>query len=157
MKINADDKLLLVKYSDMYGKDCRTIHKEYLKNNGYCWFGKYGTTISKKSIDLVLQSENPMIILTHKSKYYLCSIDKITYDAPTEGYPDYYNDELIKENMSVFFRITNIIDLDKKYLNYFIVNSSANPVSSAVTQSMASQFLIRSEKNIELEEEQWKN
>ena len=71
MKIKADDKLLLVKYSDMYEKDCINIHKEYLKNNGYCWFGKYGTTISKKSVNSVMQSENPAIILTHKAKYYL--------------------------------------------------------------------------------------
>lgn len=152
MIVRENEKVLLIKYSDMYIKDSINAHLEVLKLKGSCWFGKFGAKTSEKNIKKIMNSDSPKIILTHKKNFYICAIEKITTEPPTKNYPSYYDEYNIKKDMTIFFKINKIIKLDNSYLEYFVVNSSLNPLANAINQSMASQFLLRCEENLNIKE-----
>lgn len=127
-----------------YGKkaDCIEKHKEVIESIGYCWFGKIGVVPGRKAITSVQAEDNPMIILYSQGKGYIAFFKEITYQCPTEGYPQYYEEELFEKLIfpKCYFKITAIEKIETADLAKFRIVSSGNDAISTLGRSMASFF-----------------
>ena len=156
LRIAKDEKIILIRYSDMFGYDTIQEHINIINNLGYCYFGKVGKKTSSMHLKELLESKEPKIILNSKKAAYIAIVDDIVFEKPENGYPKYYENELFSKNNypSMYYRLKNILKFDKKYFSSFVVNSSINPLPQALNQSMTSQLLVRAEQNINLEEDE---
>lgn len=143
-KLQQGQKLLVLRYGKQIIENCIELHQETIEEIGYCWFGKLGTVPSKKSIDAVLEEENPTIILYARGSAFLCGFSEVTYDKPEEGYPDYYNTELFEKCSypTIYFKLTAIEQLDVNELEKFTVISSGNSAINTLMHSMSSFLFI---------------
>lgn len=139
-QLKQGQKILVIRYGKK--KDCIEKHCEVIKQLGYCWFGKIGVIPSKKTVEAVISEDKPAIVLYSQRNAYLAEIDKIIYDKPEEGYPDYYIDELFEKMIfpKSYYRITAINPLDISDLKKIKVVSSGNPIVETLNKSMTSFF-----------------
>lgn len=142
--LQQGQKLLVVRYGKQIIKNCIELHQEKIDSLGYCWFGKLGTVPSKKSIDAMLDEENPMLILYARSSAYICEVSEVIYDKPDNGFPDYYQIELFDKLLypTVYFKLTSIKMLDINELEKFIVLSSGNTAINTLMHSMSSFLFV---------------
>ena len=120
MIIQENEELILIRYSDMYGKDTIKEHKKIMEKQGYCWFGKIGKKSSKGHINELLKMSQPKILLVSKQAAYVAEISDIGYDIPESNYPIYYKEELFAKNVypSIYFKIIGLKKIDKSLLNF---------------------------------------
>ena len=144
MNLRKRQKLLIIRYGSQIIPKCITLHKETLETFGYCWFGKLGTIPSKKSIDSVLNEDEPAIILYSRNEAYLCSFSEVCTTEPQEGFPDYYRECLFNKNNfpSIYFKLKTIEPFDIQELNNFYVISSGNTAISTLMRSMTSFIFV---------------
>lgn len=143
-ELQQGQKLLILRYGKQIIENCIELHQEVIEEFGYCWFGKLGTVPSKKSIDAVLEEENPSIILYARGLAFLCVIGEVTYDKPEKGYPDYYNAELYDKCSypTIYFKLASIEQIDVNELEKFTVISSGNSAINTLMHSMSSFLFI---------------
>lgn len=142
--LQQGQNLLVLRYGKQIIENCIELHKEKIDELGYCWFGKLGTVPSKKSIDAMLNEENPMLILYARGSAYICEVSEVMYDKPNKGCPDYYQVELF-DNLSfptVYFKLNSIEPLDINDLEKFTVVSSGNTAINTLLHSMSSFLFV---------------
>ena len=147
MIIKKDDKLLVVRYSNVYGEDVMLNHKKTLEKYGYCYFGKFGAKPSQKHYNEIMQSEHPRLLLISKDEAFICDLEDIIFEKPKEGCPKYYDEKIFKKGLelSTYFKIKSIYELGRKNVGRFTVVSSLSNLSESLKRSMTSMMLVQSE------------
>ena len=146
MEIKDGQLVLLMKYSEVFGKDPIRSHMDVLKKKGFVWFGKFGTKPSDKTLNSVLNNGIYNIILHYsKGKSYLCQVSEVSLNHPIENYPKYYDelDALKNKPFKIYFKLTKITELNEKYLREFSLASTGEPAGRSLRNSMASIFILR--------------
>lgn len=62
-RLRQGQKLLVLRYGKQIISNCIELHEEKIEDIGFCWFGKLGTIPSNKSIEAVLEEDDPAIVL----------------------------------------------------------------------------------------------
>lgn len=139
VNLQQGQKLLVLRYGKQIIEDCIELHQKKIHELGYCWFGKLGTVLSKKSVDAMLEEDNPMLILYSRGSAFISEVNEVVYDKPKEGFPNYYQSELFDKLSfpTVYFKLTSIEPLDINELEKFAVVSSGNTVINTLMHSMS--------------------
>ena len=155
MKVKDGEKILVVRFSNMYGEDSIEKHNEVLKNKGYVYFGKFGSRVSQKHYKEVMACKHPRVLLISKDDAYICDLENIIYEKPNDGYPKYYDDNIFKKGheLSTYFKLKSFYILGRKNVGRFYVASSFSNLGEALKHSMTSMMLVVSNQDFNLDEE----
>lgn len=144
-KLVPGQNLLVLKYSTSIKKDIIEEHKALIKKNGYCWYGKIGSTTSDKIVSAIKAADNPAIILYTKGSLFLCDFEEMVTSRPDSGYPLYYDKEYIYP--TCYFKLRSIDAAPLEMLDRMIVRSSGRKLSDIFSrQCMASTLFVAYEK-----------
>lgn len=138
-------KTIALRFSDNFAPPDGTIaeHRKCIKENGFVWYGKLGTSVSDKVSQEIMQNDSPMILLIHsgKSSRYWAYIDRIIKDTPPlSEIPEYYRDQA--GIFHTWFRLIQIVEADKGVMSACTVASSGAPLSMTSRSSMSPYFII---------------
>lgn len=137
---------IALRFADTFAPSEGTIaaHEKIIARQGYVWFGKFGTPIARSKVRLVLDQNDPKILLIHSGHddRWWASVSAIERDAPETGYPAYYGDDLSK--FHCWFRITRLEKAFPNVMSQWVVPSSGKPLSEASRYSMSPYFFISS-------------
>ena len=141
--LEEGQKLLILRYGKK--KDCIELHQKVINENGYCWFGKIGVVPSAKVIESIMKEENPSIVLFSQGNGYVARLEKIEYQKPTDGIPEYYSEELYAANIfpKSYYKLTSIQMLGRADLEMLKIVSSGNKALDTLNRSMSSFFFCR--------------
>lgn len=142
-------KTVALRFADNFAPDEGTIaaHEEIIESNGYVWYGKLGSAVSKKVIDEILQNNHPKILLIHSGKTgrYWAHIDKIQHEIPDRKFiPKYYRENA--GNFKTWFKVVRFEAAPSNVLSKCKVASSQRPLSEVSKSSMSPYFIIEVEK-----------
>jgi len=142
-------KSIALRFSENFSPKDGTIaeHQKIIDQKGYAFYGKMGSSVSKKNRDLVLSEEYHKILLIHSGgiKRYWAYIDKIVDERPPlDEFPAYYHD--IADKFKTWFRITRFEEAPRNVLALCTVSSSGAILSEASRHSMSPYFLIDCEE-----------
>lgn len=147
MKVSTGEKAILIKYSGVYKKNPMEIHLDFLKQNGYVWFGKTGLRPTEKVVNSYKNEDGTYKIILYSAKYgiYLCEASKIEREKPEDTkFVDYYYD-LIKSDPAFFksfYKITKVEEVEREFLNNFILTRTRSQALDSLYNSMGSLFYI---------------
>lgn len=138
-------KTIALRFADNFAPECGTIaaHNSIIEKYGSVWYGKLGIAVSQKVIDMILQNDEPKILLIHSGKIdrYWAFVEKIQYAIPEKNkIPDYYRDSA--DNFKTWFKIVKIEDAPNNVLSICKVSSSKRPLSEVSKSSMSPYFII---------------
>jgi len=117
------------------------------KQNGFVWYGKLGSAVSKKVIDEILQNRSPKILLIHsgKSGRYWAYVERIQHEIPEGKYiPEYYRENA--GNFKTWFKVIRFEPAPNNVLSTCKVASSQRPLSEVSRSSMSPYFIIEVEE-----------
>ena len=134
-----------LRYAEKFAPEGGTVkaHQAVIDDKGYVWYGKIGQPLSKQTCSIVMENENPKIMLIHSggTNRFWAYVDKIDNVCPVAGeYPEYYK-ELTCE-MKTWFRITKFEDAPKNVMSTCKVKSSGASLSEVSRSSMSPFFVI---------------
>ena len=121
-------------------------HQTMINKNGYVWYGKFGAPVSKKVSSVILESDNPKILLIQsgRSKRYWAYIDDIQWEKPRSGsYPSYYEQAI--NRFKTWFRVIKIEEAPSDIMANCYVASSGASLAHASRSSMSPYFIIETE------------
>ena len=137
-------KTLALRFGETFSPECGTIeaHKNVIKEKGYVWWGKTGSTISKDKIGEALKSKKILLIRSGRFERYWAYIDSISTATPEdiECIPEYYRD--MTDKFKVWFRIKRFETAERDVMGKCVVVSSQSPLSLASRHSMNPCFFI---------------
>jgi hypothetical protein len=138
-------KTITLRYSENFAPNEGTIleHQKLIDLNGYVWYGKLGTPISRKVAKEIVENEDPKILLIHSGKQnrYWAHITEISRDLPPlNEFPEYYRD--ICEKFKCWFKIKSFEEAPKGIMSQCFVASSNNTLSDSSKHSMSPYFII---------------
>ena len=95
--MKCKETTVALRFADTFAPSEGTIqaHQNMIDKQGFVWYGKLGAAVSSKVANLIMENENPRILLIHSGKAgrYWAYIKKIQYDIPTKSeIPEYYRD-----------------------------------------------------------------
>lgn len=143
---------IALRFSDNYAPEEGTInlHQEIINSNGYVWYGKYGCSISSKTIKEILDLKTPKILLINSGgiKRYWAYISDIQKTIDEQDLvPKYYRDNI--KDIKCWLKIIRIEPADTKVMSKCFVQSSGQQLSLASKYSMNPYFKIRYDENYE--------
>ncbi len=136
---------IALRYAENFAPDEGTIqaHQDLIDANGYVWYGKLGSTVSKKKVELLLSQDKPRILLIHSggTERYWAYIDSVKNEQPAyEEFPSYYRN--MAEKFKTWFRIIKFDPADKRVISKCTVVSSGATLSEASRGSMNPYFFV---------------
>lgn len=142
-------KTVALRFADNFAPDEGTTaaHENLIYQNGFVWYGKLGSVVSKKIINDILQNENPKILLIHsgKAKRYWAHVETIQQEMPEKQFiPEYYRG--IAENFKTWFKVIKFEPAPNNVLGNCKVISSQRPLSEVSRSSMSPYFIIDAEE-----------
>ncbi len=148
-------KILVLRYGVNIIEGCIEKHKEVIEKYGYCWFGKIGRSPSEKVLKDVLAEAPGTVILYSRAGAYICQLEKISINKPQLGYPDYYETNIFNTGLqlSMYFKLKNIVDMNVSDLTNYIVSSSRNNLMDTLNKSMNSFFAVELRGSVSIREE----
>lgn len=148
-KLVKGQNVLVLRFSPNIKKDIIEQHQDIISKLGFCWYGKLGGVTSEHVIHAIMQTPNPMIMLYCKGRVFLCDFVEMTTEKPKNGYPEYYDTELLYP--SCYFKLTSIESVDMDILSHFYVRSSERKLSDVFShQCMSSTLFVAYEEIIDL-------
>jgi hypothetical protein len=141
-------KTIALRFSDNIAPSGGTIkaHEEYIKKNGFVWYGKFGSVIAQKFVKTILDNENPKVLLIHSGSVerYWAYVESIQNDTPPKNeWPAYYHD--LSPKIHVWLKITKFVPAPKDIMSKCVVFSSNRSLSDASKFSMSPYFCIETE------------
>ena len=135
-----------LRYFDKFAPECGTIqaHEKVIKEFGYVWYGKLGSTVSSTNIQTILNNEEPKILLIHSGKadrYWAYITDIKRELSEKEHVPEYYRNRT--EDFHTWFKVIKFEKADKDVMKRCFVKSSNKPLGEASKHSMSPYFIIR--------------
>ena len=138
-------KTVALRFSDNFAPAEGTIqaHKTIIDKKGFVWYGKLGLPLSKKAVNFIMDSNDPMILLIHSGKTarYWAHIVEIRRDTPEiEAIPEYYRYSANQFNS--WFKVTRFENAPKDVLSKCHVISSGATLGEVSSHSMSPYFII---------------
>ncbi len=138
-------KTIALRFSDGFAKPSGTIaeHKKVIDNLGFVWYGKLGAQVSARMCQIIMENEEPRILLIHSGKTmrYWAYIDGISKETPpVEGIPEYYRADA--KLFRTWFRVRKIEEAEKNVMSMCVVSSSGASLSQVSRHSMSPYFII---------------
>ena len=138
-------KTVALRFSDNFAPKSGTIaeHQKIIDSNGYVWYGKMGSRLSKDTIKEILELEEPKFLLINSGKtdrYWMHISDIKIACAEPQYIPEYYRNQT--EKFKCWFKITKIELAQKDVMAHCFVTSSGNSLSEASKHSMSPYFKI---------------
>ena len=135
-----------LRFFDKFAPKCGTIqaHEEVIKEFGYVWYGKLGSTVSSTNIQTILNNEEPKILLIHSGKtdrYWAYITDIKRELSEKQQVPEYYRNRM--EDFHTWFKVVKFEKADKDVMKRCFVKSSNKPLGEASKHSMSPYFIIR--------------
>ena len=138
-------KSIALRFSEKFAPPEGTIaaHQALIDEKGYVWYGKLGSALSAKTVDLLLSNKNPRILLIHsgKSSRYWAYIDFAQRTTPTlDDIPSYYRS--MASDFNFWFRVKRIVKAENDVMQKCKVASSGDTLTFASKSSMSPYFII---------------
>lgn len=138
-------KSIALRFSENFSPEDGTIaeHKKIIDKIGYVYYGKMGSSVSDKNINLIMSQERPKILLIHSggTKRYWAYIDKISKEKPSfDEFPQYYHDT--SDNFKTWFKVTDFEEAPKNIMGICKVASSGAVLGEASKHSISPYFVI---------------
>ena len=138
-------KSIALRFSEKFAPPEGTIaaHTTLIDQKGYVWYGKLGTALSDKTVDLLMSNEHPRVLLIHsgKSSRYWAYIDvaqRVT--PPLDEIPFYYRH--MAQDFKFWFRVVSIEKAENDVMQKCKVASSGELLTFASRSSMSPYFII---------------
>ena len=141
--MDIGQKFITIRYGTNIIADCIEKHQEVIEREKYCWFGKIGTPPSKKFLNAFMNENHPRIILYSKEAAYECDVLDVSYEKPSDHYPEYYDEYIFGTVLltKIYFKLGSIRQIDKSEMTPYLVTSSRGRLLEALHRSMTSFFL----------------
>lgn len=141
-------KSVALRFFEKFAPESGTIaeHQKIIDKKGYVYYGKMGSPVSQKNIDMLLKQENLRILLIHSGKTdrYWAYVDKIIKERPNlDEFPEYYHEAA--GNFKTWFRITRFEEAPRNVMAVCKVASSGAILGEASKHSMSPYFIIECE------------
>ncbi len=138
-------KTIALRFADGFAPVVGTIktHEDIIHTRGYVWYGKIGSTISKKAEEMIFDNPNPRILLIHSGTQYRywAYIDSFSREEPLQDeYPSYYRDKASK--IKAWFRVVGFERASSDVMSRSVVVSSGRILSEVSKKSMSPYFMI---------------
>ncbi len=161
--LNMEDKILhlVVRFSDNLFSigDVVERHNEVTSKYSYVWFGKFGSTISEKRIEMlhgqIAKKISTYIYLVKgnrkKSTFYRSNLLEITKQLPKseeKRYPKYYTENKLQKHIQTWFKITEIVPIEDSALSKLKAVGSVYPIQETLVRSSSGYFLVHEAKDI---------
>lgn len=142
-------KSIALRFSENFSPEDGTIaeHQKIIEKKGYVFYGKMGSSVSKKNRELVLAEKQPKILLIHSGgvKRYWAYIDEISDTRPSfDEFPEYYHG--IADKFKTWFRVIRFEEAPRNVLALCTVASSGALLGEASRHSMSPYFVINVER-----------
>lgn len=122
------------------------VHQNIIDVNGYVWYGKFGSPVSEKMSLVILENDNPRILLIQsgKNKRYWAYVENIQRKKPVDGlYPLYYAQAM--DRFKTWFKVIKIEEAPSDIMSQCRVASSGASLAHASRSSMSPYFIIDTE------------
>lgn len=141
-------KTIALRFSDNFAPECGTMvaHEQLIEEIGHVWYGKLGNKVSEQMLKVILESDDPKILLIHSGKTgrYWAHINKAQNERPElEEIPAYYPDD--SDKFKTWFCVTRFEKAEKDVMSRCIVSSSGALLGNASRHSMSPYFKIEYE------------
>ncbi len=139
---------IALRFTNNLAPDCGTIkaHEAVIQQNGYVWYGKFGSSVSKPIREMILSAETPKVLLIHSgtANRYWAYIEDISSDTPPlNEFPSYYINQA--NRCGSWLKVIRFEKADPGVLSKCFVRSSGTVLSNASRHSMSPYFIIRYE------------
>lgn len=122
------------------------VHQNMIEENGYVWYGKFGSPVSEKVSSSIFENDNPRILLIQsgKNKRYWAYVESIQWEKPVDGlYPSYYAQAM--DRFKTWFKVIKIEEAPSDIMSQCRVASSGALLAHASRSSMSPYFIIDAE------------
>lgn len=138
-------KGVALRFFEKFATEDGTIaeHQKIIEKRGYVYYGKMGSPVSDKNIQMLSEQEEIKLLLIHSGKTdrYWATVEKIVKEQPLfEEFPAYYHE--IADKFSTWFKILKFEEAPKDVMGKCKVASSGAPLSEASKHSMSPYFII---------------
>ena len=145
-------RTIALRFSNRFAPPEGTIkaHQAIICDKGFVWYGKLGSNVSKKNVDLLLSQDCPRILLIHSGSIerYWAYVDEVKFEQPSnDEFPAYYRN--MAEKFKTWFRIIRFEPADKRVISKCTVVSSGASLSEASRASMNPYFFVEYKEHID--------
>lgn len=161
MVIQANTRMLLIRYCNYKKLSFIDEHRKVLSKEGFVWMMRLGKTINPQKIQDVLDDGGHLILKAPKKdgdQYYICRFTSISDKLPEGGlYSPKYYVELIREEQFVdssfqFFRVISITPIPKEELDKLTLQLNGKKVNTVVKETRTSFMYVQNDKVMTFEE-----
>lgn len=152
---------LVVRFSDNLFSigDVVEKHNEVSSKYGYVWFGKFGSAIAEKRIEMLhvqIAKKIPTYIYLvkgnrKKSTFYrsgLLEITKQLLKSEEKRFPKYYIENELQQHIKTWFKISQIVPIENSALSKLKAIGSVYPIQESLVRSSSGYFLVHEAKDI---------
>ena len=159
MQIKANEKMLLLRYSNYKKFNFIEEHQKTLAAEGTVWMLKIGKKIPETKLKDIYEHGGVLILRSPKasgSKYYAAQIKKCFNGEPDFEmlYPEYYETMLDDDDMwtmdsleGTWFQVTAVKELSEDAAFHFFLISNGKPVEEVLSSTRSSMIYIKSDKD----------
>ena len=138
-------KTIALRFGDNLAPACGTIlaHQEYIKKDGFVWYGKFGKAISTRVAEEISKNKpfKVLLIRSAKTERYWATVEEISFSTPSiNNIPSYYTD--LRYLIKCWFKVVSFEKAPKDVMSKCIVISSRTPLSEVSRSSMSPYFII---------------
>ena len=138
-------KTIALRFAENFAPECGTInaHQQVIDTIGHVWYGKMGSPISSKMIEVLKEQSSPRILLIHSGKamrYWAFISDVQRETPPLKEIPEYYR--YSTEKFKTWFKIIRFEQAPKDVMSKCYVASSKSMLNEASKHSMSPYFII---------------
>ncbi len=138
-------KSIALRFSENFAPSDGTImeHQKLIDRNGYVFWGKLGSRVSKRNRELILAEQTPRILLIHSggTQRYWAQIEDILFETPSySDFPNYYHS--LADRFKTWFKVVKIEDAPKNILSQCYVVSSGVLLGTVSKHSMSPYYVI---------------
>ena len=160
MQIKANQKMLLLRYSNYKKYNFIEEHVKTLAEKGTVWMLKIGKNIPENKLKDIYDEGGVLVLRSPKadgSKYYKIEVRSCLNGDPNceMVYPDYYEDMLDDEDMwgmdtmdGTWFEVSSIKELPDGASSHFWLISNGKKVEDVLSSTRSSMIYIKSDKDI---------
>lgn len=158
-EIKENTSHLFFRYMNIRNKDFILEHRNVVSNIGYTWIGKFGKKINRLKVGEIFQENNKGVLLiksprSEGNRYYICQVLAFCFDEPKDGvFPAYYNTDIEKSDIDVWFKVSSIIEVSDDLVDSFICSSNNESIRETSDKTMTSYMFIKTIKSIKIMEE----
>ena len=157
--ICQNTKMLLFRYSNYQKHRFIDEHLKIIQNAGYVWMMKMGKKTSVEKIQTIIKDGGYIVLkapVADGSGFYIGRFVAFSESLPDDEkhMPEYYativDDINFWDAPTQFFKLTDIIPLDEKYVNAFRLEKNKKRVVDVVNETRTAVMFIENEIDLNI-------